>query len=106
VAALPADATLAVQGITQLVVPNPAFYRIDTNLLTPRVDASTWSLSVDGMVDHPFSITYDELLAMENVVLTPHLGSATLATREAMGLLAVQALRSVLLDGVRPANAV
>ena len=48
----------------------------------------------------------DELLAMENVVLTPHLGSATLATREAMGLLAVQALRSVLLDGVRPANAV
>jgi DMSO/TMAO reductase YedYZ molybdopterin-dependent catalytic subunit len=65
VAALPAGAKLAVQGITPLVVPNPDFYRIDTNLLTPRVDASTWTLSVDGMVDHPFSITYDELLAME-----------------------------------------
>ncbi len=48
----------------------------------------------------------DELLTMENVVLTPHLGSATSATRDAMGLLAVQALRSVLLDGVPPANAV
>jgi len=65
VAALPAGAKLAVQGITPLVVPNAHFYRIDTNLLTPRVDASSWTLTVDGMVDHPFSITYDELLAME-----------------------------------------
>jgi glyoxylate reductase len=48
----------------------------------------------------------DELLGMENVVLTPHLGSATRSTREAMGLLAVHALRSVLLDGRQPANVV
>ena len=46
------------------------------------------------------------LLELENVVLTPHLGSATRATREAMGLLAVHALRTVLIDGDRPANAV
>jgi DMSO/TMAO reductase YedYZ molybdopterin-dependent catalytic subunit len=65
VAGLPADTKLAVEGITPLVVPNADFYRIDTNLLTPRVDASSWTLSVDGMVDNPFSITYDELLAME-----------------------------------------
>ena len=42
------------------------------------------------------------LLELENVVLTPHLGSATRETREAMGLLAVSALRSFLLDGVVP----
>ena len=48
----------------------------------------------------------DELLAFDNVVLTPHLGSATLATREAMGMLAVSALRAVLLEGRVPANAV
>ena len=65
VAQLPAAAKLAVDGITPLVVENRAFYRIDTQLLTPRVDASTWSLRVDGMVDHPFSLTYAELLAME-----------------------------------------
>jgi len=47
-----------------------------------------------------------ELLELENVLLTPHLGSATHATREAMGLLAVNALRTVLLDGGHPANAV
>jgi len=47
----------------------------------------------------------DELLALENVVLVPHLGSATLETREAMGMLCVEALRAVLLEGRVPANA-
>jgi glyoxylate reductase len=46
------------------------------------------------------------LLGLENVVLTPHLGSATRDTRIAMGMLCVDALRAVLLDGRRPANAV
>jgi glyoxylate reductase len=46
------------------------------------------------------------LLELENVVLTPHLGSATRDTRVAMGMLCVDALRAVLLEGRRPANAV
>jgi len=46
------------------------------------------------------------LLELENVVLVPHLGSATQETREAMGMLCVEALRAVLLDGRLPANAV
>ena len=48
----------------------------------------------------------EELLTMDNVVLTPHLGSATRETREAMGLLAVSALRAVLVDGRKPPNLV
>jgi glyoxylate reductase len=48
----------------------------------------------------------EELLSMEHVVLTPHIGSATRSTREAMGMLAVDALRSVLILRQRPANAV
>lgn len=47
----------------------------------------------------------EELLGLENVVLTPHLGSATLGTREAMGMLCVEALRAVLLENRAPANA-
>jgi glyoxylate reductase len=47
-----------------------------------------------------------ELLSLENVVLTPHLGSATGETREAMGMLAVEALRAVLVEGRMPSNAV
>jgi glyoxylate reductase len=46
------------------------------------------------------------LLELENVVLVPHLGSATLETREAMGMLCVEALRAVLLQGRIPENAV
>jgi glyoxylate reductase len=46
------------------------------------------------------------LLELENVVLVPHLGSATEETREAMGMLCVEALRAVLLDGRTPPNAV
>jgi glyoxylate reductase len=49
---------------------------------------------------------HEALLRMENVVLTPHIGSATRSTREAMGLLAVAALRDVLLFGRRPSNLV
>ena len=47
-----------------------------------------------------------ELLGLDNVVLAPHLGSATHETREAMGMLCVEALRAVLLDGRVPPNAV
>ena len=46
------------------------------------------------------------LLELENVVLVPHLGSATEETREAMGMLCVEALRAVLLENRSPANAV
>jgi len=38
-----------------------------------------------------------QLLGLENVVLVPHLGSATHETRRAMGMLCVDALESVLL---------
>jgi glyoxylate reductase len=48
----------------------------------------------------------DDLLSLENVVLTPHIGSATRDTREAMGMLAVGALRAVLVDGELPPNVV
>jgi glyoxylate reductase len=48
----------------------------------------------------------EELLALENVVLTPHIASATRDARLAMGMLCVSALRAVLLEGRRPPNAV
>lgn len=61
---LAADQALATPGLTPLVVPNADFYRIDTALLVPRVDPETWTLDVSGMVAHPLTLTYDELLAM------------------------------------------
>jgi DMSO/TMAO reductase YedYZ molybdopterin-dependent catalytic subunit len=63
----PASQPFTADGLTPYVTPNADFYRIDTALLTPQVTAQTWSLSVAGLVDRPFSITYDELLDMESV---------------------------------------
>ena len=51
-------------------------------------------------------VVSDGLLAMENVVLSPHIASATRETRRAMGMLVVSALRAVLLEGRVPENAV
>ncbi len=51
-------------------------------------------------------LVHDDLLGLENVVLAPHLGSATRDTRIAMGMLCVDALRAVLLEGRTPANVV
>jgi glyoxylate reductase len=48
---------------------------------------------------------HPDLLPLPNVVLAPHLGSATWEAREAMGMLCVEALRAVLLDDRTPANA-
>lgn len=47
----------------------------------------------------------DPLKQMENVVLAPHLGSATLETREAMASLAVQNLVHFF-EGKRPPHIV
>jgi DMSO/TMAO reductase YedYZ molybdopterin-dependent catalytic subunit len=58
-----AKAELGVDGITPYLVPNDRFYRIDTALVVPQVEPSTWSLSVTGLVDQPFEIGFDELLA-------------------------------------------
>lgn len=45
------------------------------------------------------------LLGLPNVVLTPHVASATVEAREAMGRLCVNALRAVLLEGRLPEHA-
>ncbi len=47
----------------------------------------------------------ERLLACENVVLAPHLGSAALETREAMGMLCVAGASAVLLEDRLPENA-
>jgi len=64
---VPAGADLDVPGLSPLFTPNEDFYRIDTALTVPRVDPSRWSLEVRGMVDDPFTLTYDDLLTMPHV---------------------------------------
>lgn len=62
--ALPVGADLDIPGLAPFTTPNADFYRIDTALTIPRLDSTRWTLRVHGMVDRPFEIDMDELLAL------------------------------------------
>ena len=64
---LPASVQAPVPGMTPFITPNADFYRIDTAVIVPQVTAEEWTLSFDGMVRRPFSITYADLLDMPMV---------------------------------------
>jgi DMSO/TMAO reductase YedYZ molybdopterin-dependent catalytic subunit len=56
------------------VTPTELFYRIDISPIVPTIDAGTWRLSVKGLVENPFEITYEELKAMPSVEQFASLG--------------------------------
>ncbi|WP_163567899.1 molybdopterin-dependent oxidoreductase [Fodinicola feengrottensis] len=59
---LPDGVDLNIPGLASFTTPNPSFYRIDTALVTPRVDPATWELRIHGMVDRELKISFAELL--------------------------------------------
>ena len=63
----PAGLERATPGISPLFTPLDRFYRIDTALTVPDVDVADLAPQVGGMVDRPFSLTYDELAALPQV---------------------------------------
>jgi DMSO/TMAO reductase YedYZ molybdopterin-dependent catalytic subunit len=64
---LPTGLEARVPGLSPFVTPASDFYRIDTALSAPSVDVSGWHLSISGLVDNPFTISWDELLAMDAI---------------------------------------
>src|SRR5215218_2666217 len=71
-ASIPAGSIFAEEALTPFVAseltPNDKFYRIDTNVIVPSVDANSWRLNVRGLVKNgPMQFTYDELKAMPSV---------------------------------------
>jgi DMSO/TMAO reductase YedYZ molybdopterin-dependent catalytic subunit len=61
---LPEGVDLKVPGLSSFVTPNAKFYRVDTALSTPQVNPVTWKLKINGMVDKPFTLSYDDILSM------------------------------------------
>lgn len=59
---VPDGAELDLPGLTPIITPNADFYRVDTALVVPTVDPTTWKLTVDGMVDQPLELTFDDLV--------------------------------------------
>jgi DMSO/TMAO reductase YedYZ molybdopterin-dependent catalytic subunit len=62
--ALPAGVNLDIAGISPFVTPNGDFYRVDTALVVPRVTPNSWRLKIEGMVDKPFTLSYNDILNM------------------------------------------
>ncbi|MET1132405.1 MAG: molybdopterin-dependent oxidoreductase [Aeromicrobium sp.] len=52
------------RGVTPFRTDRDDFYRVDINLTTPVIDHETWTLRIDGMVDRPYELTFEELLAL------------------------------------------
>src|SRR5205823_5742212 len=64
----PGDAAFArIHGLTQEITPNDRFYVVDEEIIDPDIDPATWRLSVGGLVEHPFELTYPELKALPAV---------------------------------------
>lgn len=58
----PAPPGLQVDGLAPLLTPVGDFYRIDTSVSVPWVNAADWTLRVHGLVARPLELTLDQLL--------------------------------------------
>ena len=58
---VPAGADLRISGATPFIVPNDDFYRIDTAIVVPRLNADEWRLRVTGMVEREVEIDWNTL---------------------------------------------
>jgi DMSO/TMAO reductase YedYZ molybdopterin-dependent catalytic subunit len=59
---LPPGVNLDVPGISPFVTSNANFYRVDTAIVLPQVDPSSWQLRIHGMVNREITLSFDELL--------------------------------------------
>lgn len=50
-------------SLNSLVTSNEQFF-VRSHFAVPKLERDTWRLAVEGLVKHPFHITYDELLKM------------------------------------------
>nr|WP_240982213.1 sulfite oxidase [Streptomyces sp. S3(2020)] len=66
--AVPRGAGLRIPGISAFTTSNEDFYRVDTALVVPRVDATTWRLRIHGRgVTRALTLSFDDLLRRELV---------------------------------------
>jgi DMSO/TMAO reductase YedYZ molybdopterin-dependent catalytic subunit len=59
---LPPGSNLNIPGLSSFITPDGSFYRVDTALLVPEVDPTTWQLRIHGMVQRELTLTFDQLL--------------------------------------------
>jgi DMSO/TMAO reductase YedYZ molybdopterin-dependent catalytic subunit len=65
--ATPGEFEFGIDGISPFVTPVDDFYRIDTAIVVPQVSKDSWTLKIGGMVDHELELSFDDILAREQV---------------------------------------
>lgn len=57
-----------IEGLEPVVTPNDRFFTVDINAFNPpEIDLTDWTLTIDGMVDTPLTLTFAEIAEMELV---------------------------------------
>ena len=59
---LPPGTDLHIPGLAPFVTPDGSFYRVDTALVLPQVNPSSWQLRIHGMVSREITLTFDQLI--------------------------------------------
>ncbi|MFI5755820.1 molybdopterin-dependent oxidoreductase [Streptomyces sp. NPDC051569] len=63
---VPDGADLRIRGLSSFTTGNKDFYRVDTALVVPRIDATSWRLKIHGKgVSRPLTLSFDDLLRRE-----------------------------------------
>src|ERR1700676_3261020 len=64
----PEDVEMPLDGFTDWITPIDRFF-VRCHSYTPQVTLSEWGLKIDGRVDHPMTLTMDELKKLPRVEL-------------------------------------
>ncbi|HEX5734653.1 MAG TPA: molybdopterin-dependent oxidoreductase [Blastocatellia bacterium] len=56
-----------IEGLALEITPNDDFYVVSKNPFDPRVDQKSWRLQISGLVERPFSLSFDEIKALPPV---------------------------------------
>ena len=62
---VPAGVQSKAAGVTPWLTPNKDFYRIDTALSVPEINAQDWELRVHGLVEQEVRLSFQDLLDAE-----------------------------------------
>jgi len=60
--AVPAGVQSKAPGVTPWLTPNNDFYRIDTALSVPEINAADWELRIHGLVEQEVRLSFQDLL--------------------------------------------
>ena len=62
-----AGADFKIPNLTPYFTPTKDFYRVDTSIIVPRVDARKWRLRIHGMVENPIELSYGDLMGRKMI---------------------------------------